>query len=36
MLNDGEVNTKAIVDSLRNFLLYFFSNYRQLEHEEVT
>lgn len=34
MLNDEEINTKPIIESLRDYLLFFFSNYRQLEAEE--
>lgn len=34
MLNDEEINTKPIIESLRDYLLFFFSNYRELESEE--
>lgn len=34
MLNDEEINTKPIIESLRDYLLFFFSNYRELEPEE--
>lgn len=35
VLNDEEVLVKPISDKLREFLIYFFSKYRELEREET-
>lgn len=35
MLNDEEVLAKPIIEKLREYLIFFFSKYRELETEET-